>query len=218
MCVCVCFCPTELQASCVYLPYTYKLTEEFNNTFTTGATLYDGVARATLGSHEIWKKEARTRNLKARKKPRKDVLAGVGHRQRAELRHQDAVLLRVCDVGGALQEAAAVGDSAVADVEAMHHGHAVEPVGVTEGGSAETRTCDSCTLAYTTRILKKSPIPIFPKLKLPGSVSEEAAVDPRRDVSPDGARNGVRGLLRRGHQGRHGLQPFGLRASLPARD
>lgn len=78
------------------------------------------------------RKDPHTWNLKARKEARKDVLAGVGHGQRAELRHQDAVLLRVGDVGGALQEAAAVGDSAVADVEAVHHGHAVEPVGVAE--------------------------------------------------------------------------------------
>ena len=76
--------------------------------------------------------ERLTGDFETREKPSEDVLAGVRHGHRAELRHHDAVSLGVEHVGVTAQEAAAVGDLAVADVEAMHHGHAVEPVVVAE--------------------------------------------------------------------------------------
>lgn len=91
--------------------------------------------------YAICKEDTHTGNLKAWKEACEDVLARIRHGYCAELRHHDAVLLRVVDVRVAPQESTAVGNVTVTDVEAVHHGHAVEPVGVSERGKKNNWIC-----------------------------------------------------------------------------
>ena len=59
-------------------------------------------------------------------------------------------------------------------------------------------------------------IPVFPKFKLPRTISQEAPVDPRWNSSLDGGGDGIGRFFHRTHERSHALQPAGLRASLPA--
>lgn len=69
-----------------------------------------------------------TDHLKARQEALEEVLAGVGHGDGAELRHDDAIPLAVLLIGVASQEAAHVGHLAAADVKLVQQGHPIEPV------------------------------------------------------------------------------------------
>lgn len=74
--------------------------------------------------------QALTWELKPWEEAGEDVLAGVRHGHSSKLRHHNTVLLQVLHIWVAPQEPAAVGHLAILNVKAMHHGHAIKPVGV----------------------------------------------------------------------------------------
>lgn len=70
-----------------------------------------------------------TWNLKAREEPSEDVLAWVRCGQGAKFRHHNSVLLQVLYIRVTVQELTAVGHLTIFNVETMHQGHAIKPMG-----------------------------------------------------------------------------------------
>jgi len=94
-----------------------------------------------------------TDHLKAGQEALEEVLAGIGHGQRAELGHHDAVPLAVLAVRFAPQEATAVRHLSPLDLELVQKRHAVKPVVEAGwlGGEGETFKVTPFSCPYDTQ-------------------------------------------------------------------